>query len=271
MTVKRRNYGLNHAYFDVTGEGDGVVEVKLPGVTTITGLQPKPWMGPWTSRAVADYALWHWDELSDLPERERHDRLRNAANADRDRAAGKGTAVHRLGARLLAGEEVDPAEPLRGHAESYAAFLDAYTVAVIAAELVVVNRAVGYCGTLDLIGDLDEVRWRGEVIPPARWLLDVKTGKDIRSKDALQVCAYSRAESYLGTDGAEHPLAALGIERCAAVHVRADGWTLKPLDTGEVTWDYFKALAWLHYHDEIPDGWVGEAAEPPAPALAGAP
>jgi hypothetical protein len=80
----------------------------------------------------------------------------------------------------------------------------------------------------------------------------------------LQAAGYQHAESYTseGDNGAEHPLADLGIERCGAVHVRADGYDLRPLDTGPGTWATFQHLAWLHWHADQADEWVGEAVEP---------
>ena len=43
-------------------------------------------------------------------------------------------------------------------------------------ELVVVNRTLRYCSTADLVCDLGEVMAE-EVIPPGRWLLDLRTAR----------------------------------------------------------------------------------------------
>jgi hypothetical protein len=99
-----------------------------------------------------------------------------------------------------------------------------------------------------------------------RWLLDIKTARSgIFGETALQCCAYARAEVYLGDDGAEHDLAALGIERVGAIHVRSDGWDLRPLVAGEEVWSTFRHLAWIHRQlercDQMRD-WVGPAIQP---------
>lgn len=267
MTIIRRNHGAGrHSYWD---QRPGRAAVKLPGVTTIVNeaMAPSRGLRRWPGKVTARYAVNHWDELAALLPTERLDALEGAQDAERSRVTRRGTDVHRLAERLIEDADVEVPEVYEGYAEAYVDFLDRYAVKTVAVELVVGSRRPGcrYCGTLDTIGDLAEVVWAGEVLPPARWLLDVKTGASgVWPEAALQTCAYSRADVYLGSDGAEHPVAELGIERCGAVHVRDDGsWQLFPLDTGEGTWRYFRHLAWLYYRREAKDGWVGAAADPP--------
>ena len=52
----------------------------------------------------------------------------------------------------------------------------------------------------------------------------------------------------------------LGIERCGAIHVTADGWELRPLYTGPDAWEYFQHLRWLYDRQKPP--WVGDATRP---------
>jgi hypothetical protein len=78
------------------------------------------------------------------------------------------------------------------------------------------------------------------------------------------LAAYSRAEVYLDGD-AEKLLPDLGIERCGAIHVRSDGWDLRPVETGDEVWAMFRHLAWLARRvDDVRD-WVGPAITPPRP------
>lgn len=249
MTLVRRNHGTGHSY-----KADGV---KQPGVTTIIGtVLNKAKLNRWYSTEAADYAIDHWDELAELLVTERRELIAGAANANRDALARRGTQVHKLAEQLVAGAEVEPPEPLRGHVESYARFLDHFDPDPIAIELVVCHREVGYCGTADLVAHM-----LGQV-----WLLELKTARSgIFRESALQACAYSRAETYAlaGDDGTEHPLAGLGIERCGSVHIRADGCDLRPLDTGETTWAYFQRLAWLYHHEDDSGEWVGDLIDPP--------
>ena len=248
MTLLRVNRGTGHSY---TADG-----VKLPGVTTILQQSPKTALIDWAGRTTAEYALDHWDDLAAQRPSQRLKALNGARFTDRDTAARKGTQVHKIAEQLVVGAAVDVPEALAGHVDSYLQFLDHFSPEPIAVELVICNRAVGYCGTTDLVCHM-----LGQT-----WMLDLKTARSgqLYRETALQVCAYARAETFTiaGEDGAETPLADLGIDRCGAVSVRADGYDLRPLDTGPEVWDYFGHLAWLHHHDEASQGWIGEAIEP---------
>jgi hypothetical protein len=246
MTISRRNYGRGHSY-QIDGQ-------KVPGVTTILNAAlPKPALINWAGETTAGYAVDHWDELGDLAVSQRLKKINKARFEERDAAANRGTEVHRLGAQLVAGEEVDKPDELAGHVESYVDFLNTFEPDPVLVEFVIANRAVGYCGTGDLVADI-----RGH-----RWLLDLKTSRSgIFGETALQCCAYARAETYLDPDGAEQPMPELGIQRVGAVHVRADGWDLRPLEWGEDVWAMFRHLAWVARRvEDIPE-WVGPAIQP---------
>lgn len=257
MIIERRNSGTGHSY--------KVNRVKYPGVTTILREQmPKPALRQWHSNVTANYAVDHWDELSDMMVSDRIKALAGAANEDRDSAARRGTRVHRLAEQLALGWEPEIPEELAGHVDAYRLFLDRYQPDPIASELVIANRRVRYCGTADLVAHL-----MGQV-----WLLEIKTARSgIWRESALQACAYQHGEWFTipgeDGDGLVHPMSDLGIDRCGALHVRSDGYDLRPLETGPETWDYFRRLAWLFHRDEPHDKslgrrWVGDAVEPPA-------
>lgn len=264
MLVRRNHGGGRHSYY-----ADGVAGppgklpgteglTKLPGVTSILDMMPKPGLIKWSGETTANYAVDNWDELSGLKISERLRRLNKARFTELDKAARRGTEVHRLAEQLVAGREITPPEELAAHVDSYVKFLDEYEPEPIAMELVVINRTIGYCGTADLVCHIGN----------AVWLLDLTTSKSgIFPEKALQVCAYEHAETYAiagdEAKGSEYPLAELGIERCGGVHVRADGYDLRPLETGPSVWEYFKRLALNYAADEETKTWVGEADEPP--------
>jgi hypothetical protein len=255
-SIARRNYGKNHGY-----KIDGV---KVPGVTTITGHYKSGALAKYPGTATADYAVNNWDTLAAMPPAERLKALYAGQYADRDAAAGRGTEVHRVAARIAAGEaDVPYADELAGHVEAYRDFLDRTEPKVRAVELIVGNRTHRYCGTLDLIADLGPIEHEGAIIPPARWLLDVKTNRSgIWPETAMQLCGYERAEVFIGEDGDERPMSWLEVERCGAVWVRGDGWDLVPLDTGPDVWQTFTYLAWLYHHEDDRKEWVSAAAGP---------
>ena len=250
MTITRRNAGSGHSY---TIDG-----AKVPGVTTILGdTLPKHALKAWAARTAGNYAGDSWDELAALPLSKRVELIRTAPDRDRDAMARRGNEVHALGAALAVGDQVEVPDELAGHVDSYVDFLNVWEPTAVLVETVVGNRAVGYCGTLDLVADM-----RGE-----RWLLDLKTGRSgIFTETALQLCAYGRAEVYL-QDDQELPMDALGITRAGAVHVRADGWDLYPVEVGDQVWRVFQHLAWIQRQMvpnrwgrmELPADWVGKA------------
>ena len=258
MTIRRRKFGTGHAYY--------VDEVKVPGVTTIIGDTTPKNLTDWSARCAADFAIDNWDELLAMRPSERHKALHYAYRHDRDSAGRRGTEVHRIAERLVAFEEVAKPEALAGHIDSYVRFLDTMNPEPVAVELVVVNRTLRYCGTADLVCDLGEVTAE-EVIPPCRWLLDLKTSRSgIWPETALQLTGYSRAESYLDPEtGEERPLDALKIDRCGAVHITADGWELRPVDTGEQVWEHFQRLRWLYDQQDQMRAWIGPAVAVPLP------
>jgi hypothetical protein len=247
MTLTRRDHGTGHTYY-IDGQ-------KVPGVTTILNAAlPKPELINWAGKTTASYAVDRWDELGELPPSKRLEALNGARFEDRDAGARRGTEVHRLAETLAAGGQVDVPDELAGHVEAYVDFLNTFEPVPLLIEGVVANRTVGYCGTVDLVAEM-----RGTV-----WLLDVKTARSgIFGQDALQICAYSRAETYLAADDVEAPLSELGIQRCGAVHVRADGWDLRPVETGDDVWTMFRHLAWVARRVEDVRDWVGPVLTPP--------
>jgi hypothetical protein len=260
VTVKMRRYGTGHAYY--------VDGAKVPGVTTVLGAtMPKNALVDWAARKAADEVIDYWAELVELRPSERYNRVRGAHNRDRDRAARRGTEVHKLAEALNNDEPVTPPEELRGHVEAYRDFLDSVGVEPVqgATELVVASRTHRYCGMVDLIADLPAVFAGAELVPPSRWLLEIKTTRSgVFPESALQSCAYTRAEMYVHPDHPddEQPMSLLGIQRCGVVWVKSDAWELRPVDTGEVIWSYFVHLRWLFDHADDLSGWVGNPAVP---------
>jgi hypothetical protein len=62
---------------------------------------------------------------------------------------------------------------------------------------------------------------------------------------ALQLNAYANAEQYLAADGTEHPMAELGIERAAVVHLRSDGFDVYPMILTEQAFNLFRHVAYV--------------------------
>lgn len=264
MTIRRRQFGLNHAYYDVVEDpetGD-TTEVKVPGVTTLLGDGiPKGGLTNWAAEQAAQYAIEHWDELTPLPLLKRAKEIQYAWQRERDAAAGRGTTIHKLAEQLHAGHKVEVPDGLEGHVEACVRFLDDYDVQSVLSETAVVNRTIGYAGTLDLVAD----------IGGQRWILDWKTGRNVYAEAALQLAAYAHAEHWL--DGkVEKPLADVGIERGGVVHLRADGFDVYPMNIGDRPFGLFRHAAyvgrWVKWDKDTRrariDEFKGPALQPPA-------
>lgn len=248
---KRRQYGRNHSYY-LDGR-------KLPGVTTILGDGlAKPALVNWGINTTAGYAIDNWAELAELKPSERLDRLKKSPYAERDAAARRGTEVHRLAELLGHGKEVTVPDELAGHVESYVKFLDEFEPEPLLLETACVNISRWpYAGTFD--GILDFPRW-------GRRLVDIKTARSgVFPDNALQLAAYRNATHYAapGDNWTLHPMPE--VDGCAVIHVRADGYSLVPVETGPDVFMAFRyAQQMYRWANELSKTVVGEAVTPDA-------
>jgi hypothetical protein len=225
MTIQRINHGRGHSYVI-----DGRPAI---GVTSVLQSLAKPALINWAANVTADYATDHWADLAELPPSKRNSQLRAARWAENKRGITRGISVHALASRLVAGDEVEIPEDLIGHAESYVRFLDEWHPEPLLIETVVASRRYGYCGTFDLLARMPN---------GSTWLLDVKTGgSGIYAETGLQLAAYASAETYLDGQGQEHDMPT--IDNVAAVHVRADGYSVHGFTSS--TFDMFATFRHL--------------------------
>lgn len=244
--TRRVNNGRGHSY-KLAGE-------KVDGVTTVIGNGvPKPALPAWAARETAAYAWEKRETLLELDEAEAVDFLKGAPFRERDRAARRGTEVHRLAERLLAGDEIDVPEELAGHVDAYLRFLDDWQPAPVLVEGVVGHRGHRWMGTLDLIADLAD---------GTRWLLDIKTTRSgVFGETALQLAAYRHAEFYLDDQGAEQPMPP--VERTGVIWVRADGYDLVPVTADAAVYTYFRAAQYVAtFQTEMSKVVIGDAIFP---------
>lgn len=218
--IRRVETAKGHYYKDATG-------ARVPGVTTLRdeGL-PKPALINWAANSTAEYAVDRWDELATLGPAQKLKRLQGARYEEKDRAARRGTEVHRAAEKLLAGQAVQVSDEIAGHVESYARFLDEFKVEPVHVEFSCISYRWGYAGTADLCA------W---VVLPERGrsllLMDLKTSRSgIFGETALQLAAYRYADVWV-VDGEEVPPDE--VAHCAGIHVRADGYDLVPVAAEE--------------------------------------
>jgi hypothetical protein len=246
--TRRINHGRGHRY-ELEGRD-------VDGVTTVIGAGvPKPALIGWAARTTAGYALDHWDELAALGIAERLRRLERAQYETSHAAAARGTEIHRLAAKLAAGDEVDVDETTRGHVDAYLRFADDWNLADELVEAVVISRRWSYMGSLDLVATI-----AGE-----RWLLDLKTSASgIWPETALQLAAYANAETYIDGE-TEQPMPT--FDRAGAVWLRADGYDLVPVDKAldaETFRTFLYAQQVAHFAKTDRAVYIGDALRPPA-------
>jgi len=216
--IRRIETARGHHYVDASRQ-------RVPGVTTIIGDGvPKAALINWAANATADAAINRWDELAELPPAQRLKALQGARYEDKDRAANRGTEVHRFAEDLIHGRPVQAPDEIAGHVEAYARFLDEFRVTPVHVEFSIASYRYGYAGTGDLIADLDTTAG------PVRALLDLKTNRSgIYGETALQLAAYRYADVLI-TGAQEQPMPE--VQACFAIHVRGDGYSLIPVTAG---------------------------------------
>lgn len=247
--IRRRDTAKGHHYVDATG-------ARVPGVTTIlSDGVPKPALINWAANTTADAAVNRWDELAHLPPAKRLDALRRARYDEKDAAANRGTAVHGFAENLVNGQPVQVPDELAGHVESYARFLDEFTVKALHVEFSIASYRWGYAGTGDLIADITQ----GGLT--RRLLMDVKTNRSgIYGETALQLAAYRYADVLLDGDG-EQPMPP--VDGCAAIHVRGDGYSLIPVTAEQAQHRLFLHAQQVAGFTKHGSDLVGAAVTPP--------
>lgn len=223
--IRRVDTAKGHHYVDANKQ-------RVPGVTTIlSGGLPKPALINWAANSTAEYAVDHWDELTELELSKRLKKLQGARYAERDAAANRGTEVHNRAEKLAAGEEVDVPDDIAGHVESYIQFLDEFNPTVILLEATVFSHKHGYAGTLDAIFQFNHPLPPHFTMEQPILLCDLKTNRTgIFGETAAQLAGYRYADVYVDKAGVEHPM--VKVDGCAAIHVRADGYSLIPVIAG---------------------------------------
>jgi hypothetical protein len=207
--------------------------IKVPSVTTILDAYPKQ-LTKWAAETVAGYAVDHWADLNQASPSARLRELEKSVWASRDAAALRGTQIHDMAERLVAGTAVPPDE-YRGPIEAYARFLDRWDVQPVIVERPVLNRTFGYAGRPDLLAEVRSVDGLA--------LLDIKTGKNVYDSHVLQCVAYANAEIYLDEQGTELSWPREQISRCLVIHVLPDDVEVVPLDADARALRIFRHVA----------------------------
>lgn len=208
----------------------------VSGATTLMGNGiPKPALMPWASKLIAEWVDANPLEIERL--RRSEDRyelintLKGLPNAKRDTAALRGTEIHDMGERYLAGDAVDIPVEHEAEVMGLVDFIDGMKIVPMIVEKSLANRTHWYAGRVDFIGTSPYLN-DGEPV-----LIDWKTSNNVYGDTALQCAAYAKAEFWVEDDApdAEKPLPDIAATYVA--HITAQGVKLHPLASNQVEID----------------------------------
>jgi hypothetical protein len=208
-------------------------DIKYPGVTSIVGMLPKPFLQYWSAGMVAELAVDSLDFIRQMAERDRDGAigyLKGAATRYTKTRASVGSKAHDLFERMIRGEYVGRVHPdMVPYQRNFAAYLDAVQPELVRAEDVAWSDEHEYAGSFDgiLRIRLDE---NGKPDPqgePALVMADWKTSKATYPDVSLQMSAYAHADKIISPDGTETPMPA--FDGAVVLHITEDQASFKPV------------------------------------------
>lgn len=242
--------------------------VKVPGVTTLLskGL-PKPALPPWAARSVAEYVADNPDQIRAMLDSMGRESIVGALKGvpwdKRDEAAARGTEIHALAERAIAGEDLEIPEHLIGYVQGYVDWVDAWQVTAHMTEVTVGRRprdgVPAYAGTFDA-----DVTFGAGDLAGKRLLVDWKTSKGVYGENGLQLAAYANADFYLDpADGSEQPMPE--YDGLGVVHITPTGTDLYVVADPDACWRIFRHLAWLAERTDVVKAQITNPTATPQP------
>lgn len=199
----------------------------VSGATTLIGGGiPKPALVPWAAKTVAEYVDANPEEIDRLRSTgELVKTLSKVHDLKRDKAALRGTEIHDLGERYLAGEEVEIPDAHEAEVMGLVEFIEDLELQPLLVEKSLGNRAHWYAGRVDFIGTSPHLHDGRPV------LIDWKTSNRVYGETALQAAAYALAEFWVTDEdpATEHEMPEVVATYVA--HITAGGVRLHPLAT----------------------------------------
>lgn len=227
---------------------------KVPGVTSVVGMLPKPFLTRWAAKSVAEFAAANvaaTQALVNAGEVEvAANMLKDAPWRDTRSAARMGDAAHAAFERMALGDSAedvlamaeDP-EALEPFVRHYAEFLSEFKPKVLFLEETVWSDQHLYAGSFDALLEIEGTRV---------WIDNKTTRSGVHDEVAIQLAAYAHADFIIRGDGSKVPLPK--ADKAAVVHVRPEGWSLTPVRIDADVFDVFlhlrKVFDWVS-HDHL--------------------
>ncbi len=212
-----------------------VTQDKVPGVTSILSMLPKPFLQYWGQKVVAEFVADNIGSVTQLLMNGQRtaaiDLMKNAPRRYTANRADIGTEVHDIYDRLSRGLELGrvsaDAEP---YVQYFDDFVKAFQPEFLMNEETVFSDEHRYAGSFDWIANIG-----GETV-----IGDWKTTKNTYPEVALQLSAYRFGDYVQRDDGNRVPLPK--ITGGVVFHVSPEGYELIPMKCDEEVFATFVAL-----------------------------
>ncbi|MEU3686971.1 hypothetical protein [Streptomyces narbonensis] len=216
-------------------------EIKYPGVTSIVGMLPKPFLQRWNANMAADLAIDSLDYIKAMAERDKDGAKKFIAGAAFRYTMGRakvGSQAHDLFERMIRGQHIGTVHPdMRAYQRHFAEFLDRVQPELVRAEDVAWSDTHKYAGSFDGILRL-KLDDRGRPDPtgdPALVIADWKTSKGTYPDVALQMSAYAHADEVIAPDGTREPMPE--FDGAVVLHITDESWEFLPVAIDEIEVD----------------------------------
>jgi hypothetical protein len=223
-------------------------EIKVPGVTSVVGMLPKPFLMFWAAKMTAELAVDSLPFVEQMAQRDRQgavDYLKGASRRYTKVRADVGSDAHDLFERMIRGEYVGSVHPdLVPYRDHFADFLATVNPELVRAEDVAWSDAHEYAGSFDAVLrvwiDDDGKPTPDRSGTPHLLMVDWKTSKDTYPDVALQMSAYAHADRIIRPDGTSEPMPE--FDGAAVLHITPDQWAFKPVRIDRDVFDFFLTL-----------------------------
>lgn len=212
-------------------------DVKYPGVTSVVGMLPKPFLAFWQAKMVAELAVDSIEFIEQMAARDRDGAvtyLKGAANRYTKARSKVGSDAHDLFERMIRGQAIGRIHPdLIPYQRHFAMFLDAVQPELVRAEDVAWSDTHRYAGSFDAVLRLrlDENGRPDLQGEPALVMTDWKTSKATYPDVALQMSAYAHADFMIDPAGNRTPMPE--FDGACVLHITNETWAFKPVRIDE--------------------------------------
>lgn len=208
-------------------------DTKYPGVTSVLGMLPKPFLAYWQAKMVAELAVDSLDFIEQMAQRDRDGAvqyLKGAATRYTKTRARVGSEAHDLFERMIRNQRIGRVHPdMTPYQRNFAAFLDAVQPELIRAEDVAWSDTHEYAGSFDgiLRLRLNEYGKPDASGEPATVMADWKTSKATYPEVALQMSAYANADFIIDPAGKRETMPV--FDGAVVLHITDEQAALKPV------------------------------------------